>query len=168
MPDPISPPAAVDPVSAVEAARTFEALALALETLFADVGAWVRDSADPSVAVALATVSRRLGEQAVAWRALVPESVLLADARAAAHAAAAAGSVWGAAGVPRPGAGDAERVRLLRSVLADLGAHAAALAVRLSPVADGAAARQASVLAVDLAAADGALAGSAGPVTTDG
>jgi hypothetical protein len=65
-----------------DAAREYTRLAHACEALFAALGSLAPRLAEPAAANAAATLARRLGEAAPQWSALVPESVLLGDARA--------------------------------------------------------------------------------------
>jgi hypothetical protein len=74
----------------VDAARHYPHLARACERLFVALGALAPQLPEPSAAVAASTVSRRLGDAASRWWALVPESVLLAETRDAATVAAGA------------------------------------------------------------------------------
>lgn len=53
------------------------ALATVEGRLFEVVGSWVPGTVDDGLAVAFATVSRELGEHAVWWQEVLPESVLL-------------------------------------------------------------------------------------------
>ena len=128
-----------------DAAVEFTRLAACCEAVFVAAGEAVGGAGEPRVRadpagtdartkVALAGISRRFGLHAAAWAELVPEAVLLADARAAVSPAPA---------VARTPRGVAEALAMLRDDL-----HA--LAARLSPVADGAARRLASVVLADL------------------
>jgi hypothetical protein len=115
--------------SQVDAARHYPHLARACERLFVALGALAPQLPEPSAAVAASTVSRRLGDAASRWWALVPESVLLAETRDAATVAA------GATPDLAPDAAAA------RHAAEELSQELQTLLTRTSPVADAAARR---------------------------
>jgi hypothetical protein len=117
-----------------DAAREYTRLARVCEQLFAALGALAPQLPSPTAAVAAATMARRLGAHAAAWAELVPESVLLEDARAAAPAVPAIEPAWD----PVHAAIDALRADLER------------LLTRTTTVADGAARRVARAMLADL------------------
>jgi hypothetical protein len=116
-----------------DAAGEYTRLAGACEALFAALGA-LAPQLPPSSAVPAATLARRMGAHAAAWAELVPESILLAEARDAAPSVVPIEPAW----VPVHAAIEALR--------RDLGA----LLTRSSPVADGAARRVARAVLADL------------------
>jgi hypothetical protein len=122
-----------------DAVREYTALARSSEALFMALGALAPHLEDARAAVGAATIARRLGAHAAAWQELVPESVLLAEARDAAPAAATVAPEWGAVH---------EAITALR---ADLGR----LLADTSPVADGTARRLAREVLADLEATSG-------------
>jgi hypothetical protein len=65
-----------------DAAREYTRLARWCESLFAATGSLAPRLTTAAATNAAATLARRLGGYAAQWAALVPESVLLADARA--------------------------------------------------------------------------------------
>ncbi|HEX7094448.1 MAG TPA: hypothetical protein VF183_01100 [Acidimicrobiales bacterium] len=71
-----------------DAARGYVDFARRCEALFAALGTVAPRLDDPASTVAAAVLGRQLGLHAAAWSELVPESVLLEDARAAAPARA--------------------------------------------------------------------------------
>jgi hypothetical protein len=121
-------------LGAVDAATELTHLAQAFEHGFRVLGDPAAAGEAPARRIALATASRVLGEHAAGFAALVPESVLLADARAA--------------GAARPVElpGDA------RGLVEALDLLVASLADRAAPVADGALRRHAARVRSDLAA----------------
>ena len=125
----------VDPPALTAAEATFEITLLARRFASA-FAAFAHPGSDAPVGLvaALATASRVLGEHAQTLVALVPESVLLADARAA------------GAAVPIEGAAEP------LGELAALGRALDALVRRARPVADGALLRLATHVGADLAA----------------
>jgi hypothetical protein len=117
-----------------DAVATYAHLAHSSEALFVALGALAPRLDDPAATVAAATLARQLGAHAAAWAELVPESVLLADARAATPGPSGVDAEWGAVH------------RAIDELRADLGA----LLDRTSPVADGAARRLARAVLADL------------------
>jgi hypothetical protein len=69
-----------------DAVALYQRLAGRCDAIFRACGSLALAAADPATTVVLATLSRRAGLHAEAWTGLVPESVLLADVRAAAAA----------------------------------------------------------------------------------
>jgi hypothetical protein len=118
-----------------DAARTYLELARRCQVLFVAAGVAMRADTDPERKPLLATASRHLGDHAGAWEDLVPESVLLADARDAVEA------------LPALPASPEVVVGALRTLSDDLGA----LLARTSPVADAPARRLARIVLADLA-----------------
>jgi hypothetical protein len=117
-----------------DAAQEYTRLARTCESLFVALGALAPSLGPPAAAAAAAQLARRLGAHASAWAELVPESVLLEDARRAAPAAA----------IVEPSiATVVDALTELRSAVADL-------LTRTTEVADGAARRQARSTAADL------------------
>jgi len=113
-----------------DAARGYTELARRCEALFATLGRLAPQLGSDAATVAVATLARRLGRHSAAWAALVPESVLLEDARASAQEAPPVGDGIDAA----LAAVDALRVDLERfltrsSDVADADARALARAV---------------------------------------
>jgi len=68
-----------------DAARGYTELARRCEALFVALGRLAPQLEADEATVAAATLARRLGRHSAAWAALVPESVLLEDARASAR-----------------------------------------------------------------------------------
>jgi hypothetical protein len=108
-----------------DAVRAYTRLADLCEALFAATGELVPQVEATASKAVLAATSRHLGAHAAAWADLVPESVLLADARAAARALGA-GTVDGLT-----------PAELFDRLTADL----EELLARSAPLADGAARR---------------------------
>lgn len=130
-----------------DSARRLGALARVEQRLFAVVGGWVRDAADPALAVVLSTVARHHGGHALDLTALLP-STRDHDPAALVSAPADGDDTWdGVIGETDPTAGIA---CLVDSVLP---VHLAALESWLddaSPVRDGPGIRVvAAVLAED-------------------
>jgi hypothetical protein len=117
-----------------DAVREYTRLSRASESLFVALGELAPRLPDPKATVAAATLARRLGAHAATWAALVPESVLLAEARAATAPLAPID--------PEDGAVH----RAIDALRADL----ETLLTRTSPVADGAARRVAREVMGDL------------------
>jgi hypothetical protein len=117
-----------------DAAAEYRRLAAVCESLFRALGALAPSLPTPQETVAAATLARRLGAHASAWDELVPESVLLEDARRAAPAVPETAPEWpavaaGLAALRRDlrallerttDLADAPARRLARQVLADL------------------------------------------------
>ena len=74
-----------------DAARGYTELTRRCEALFVALGRLAPQLESDAATVAAATLARRLGRHSAAWAALVPESVLLEDARASAQEAAPVG-----------------------------------------------------------------------------
>ena len=128
-----SPPTDPPALTAADTAREFTGLARRFTSAFASFGRWSTTEPAPRRRV-LSTASRILGAHAAEFAALVPESVLLADARDA------------GAAEPIGGAVDA------RTVLEELDRTIAEIAARATPSADGAFLRCAAHARADLAA----------------
>jgi hypothetical protein len=79
-----------------DAVREYSQLAGTTAALFVALGALAPTLPEPRAAIAAATLARRLGSHAAAWAELVPESVLLSDARAAAPDVAPVEAEWAA------------------------------------------------------------------------
>jgi hypothetical protein len=77
-----------------DAAAEYTRLAAASESLFRTLGALAPTLPSPRAVVAAATLARRLGTHAAAWAELVPESVLLDEARRSAPAAPDVAGDW--------------------------------------------------------------------------
>ena len=133
------------PLTARECTRVYATLAWSCEQIFVVAAGWVDSIATPETKVAVAVTARVFGWQAAQWRALVPESVLLEDDRGAAPTRSARDAV-----AALTAAAPARRVDSLRALAATIGDEVGLLTARLSPVSDGAAARLAEFLRVDL------------------
>ena len=138
-------PATSDPLTARDCTRAYATLAWACEEIFRVAASWVDSMEVPESKVAVAVVARVFGWQAAQWRALVPESVLLADDRDAAPTASARRAV-----AELTAAEPARRRESLRALARTIGEEVDLLTARLSPVSDAAAARLADFLRVDL------------------
>jgi hypothetical protein len=142
------------PLTARECARAYATIAWTCEQIF-HVTAGGIDSVDRAeTKVALSVAARVFGWQAEQWRALVPESVLLEDARAAAPTAAARAAV-----AVLTASEPAALTDSLRALVRSMRDEVDLLTARLSPVSDGAATRLAEFLRGDLVRVSGALAG---------
>jgi hypothetical protein len=117
-----------------DAAREYTRLAQACEQLFVALGSLAPQLPSPAAAVAAATMARRLGAHAGAWAELVPESVLLEEARASAPAVPPVEPAWGP----------------VHAAIDSLRADLQLLLTRTSVVADGAARRVARAVLADL------------------
>lgn len=138
-------PATSDPLTARDCTRAYATLAWTCEEIFRVAAGWVDSMEVPESKVAVAVVARVFGWQAAQWRALVPESVLLAGDRDAAPTASARRAV-----AELTAAEPARRRESLRALARTIGEEVDLLTARLSPVSDGAAARLADFLRVDL------------------
>jgi hypothetical protein len=138
-------PASDAPLTARECTRVLATLAWSCEQIFVVAAGWVDSIAAPETKVAVAVTARVFGWQAAQWRALVPESVLLEDDRVAAPTPSARAAV-----AALTAAAPARRVVSLRALTATIGDEVGLLTARLSPVSDGAAARLAEFLRIDL------------------
>jgi hypothetical protein len=117
-----------------DAAREYTRLARASEALFRAMGRLAPELSSPSATIAAATLARRLGAHATTWAELVPESVLLAEARESAPPVPDVAPEWDAVH---------EAIDSLRRDLT-------ALLERTNEVADGAARRLARAVLEDL------------------
>jgi hypothetical protein len=117
-----------------DAAREYTRLARECDALFAALGALAPRLEPDAAANAAAWLARRLGDHATAWAALVPESVLLADARDAAPDVAA---------IDPDVASVLPRLQRLRDDLAEI-------LTRTTEVADAAARREARATGADV------------------
>jgi hypothetical protein len=117
-----------------DAVREYSRLARTSAALFVALGALAPSLPEPRAAIAGATLARRLGAHAASWAHLVPESVLLADARASAPEVAPVAAEWATV---------RQAIDRLRADLEDL-------LSRTSPVADSAARRLAREMLADL------------------
>lgn len=131
------------PLTARDAACELTRLAAAFAAGFAQLADAAATASSPARRVALATASRRLGVHAQDLAALVPESVLLASARAAGEADP----------LERP----ADAGELLSALDAALGA----ILLRATPLADGALVRAGTAMRAELAALAAGLADTA-------
>ena len=138
-------PATGAPLTARECTLAYATLAWTCEQIFAVAARWVDSIEVPESKVAVAVTARLFGWQAVQWRALVPESVLLEDDREAAPTPSARAAVAALCSV-EPGQG----VESLRALAASIGEEVDLLTARLSLVSDGAAARLAEFFRADL------------------
>ncbi|MEO5838675.1 MAG: hypothetical protein ABIQ73_17935 [Acidimicrobiales bacterium] len=132
-------------LTAADTARVFSTVAWSCEQVFVVTAGWLESISSPEAKVSVSVAARVFGWHAAQWRALIPESVLLEDDRAAAPGAAAGESV---AALVR--AKPQERVDALRALAAEMGSEVDLLTARLSPVSDGAATRLATFLQTDL------------------
>ena len=147
-------PATGAPLTARDCTRVYATLAWTCEQIFVVAAGWVDSIEVPESKVAAALAARLFGWQAAQWRALVPESVLLEDDRDAAPTTSARAAV-AALTTAEP----AHRIESLRALAVTIGQEVDLLTTRLSPVSDGAAARLAEFLRVDLERTAGTLEG---------
>ena len=117
-----------------DAVREYTRLARASEAIFVALGSLAPRLPSSADTAAAATLARQMGAHAVAWAELVPESVLLAEARSATE--------------PLPVLDGQEPA--VRAAVASLRADLESLLARTSPTADGAARRLARAVLHDL------------------
>jgi hypothetical protein len=142
------------PLTARECTRTYATLSWTCEQIFLLTASWIDSIDRAETKVAISVAARVFGWQADQWRGIVPESVLLEDARAAAPTPPAR------AAVAALDAADPERrADSLRALVQSLRDEVDLLTARLSPVSDGAATRMAEFLKRDLERVSAALAG---------
>ena len=138
-------PATSDPLTARDCTRAYSTLAWTCEEIFRVAAGWVDSIEVPESKVAVAVAARVFGWQAAQWRALVPESVLLEDDRDAAPTGSARTAVAALAA-----ADPSRRRESLRALVQSIGDEVDLLKARLSPISDGAGARLADFLRLDL------------------
>jgi hypothetical protein len=141
-------------LTAADTARVYSTVAWSCEEIFVVAAGWLDSMPAPEAKVCVSVAARVFGWHAAQWRALVPESVLLEDARGAAPAAAAAAAI-----AELVQAEPTVRVDSLRALAATMRDEVDRLSTRLSPVSDSAAARLATFLHADLDRLAGAPAG---------
>jgi hypothetical protein len=141
-------------LTAADTARVYSTIAWSCEQAFVVAAGWLDSISAPEAKVSVSVAARVFGWHAAHWRALIPESVLLEDARAAAPGAAA-----GKALTDLAEAEPEARLDSLRALAAEMRAEVDLLTARLSPVSDGAATRLAAFLRTDLERLSGTLVG---------
>ena len=134
-----------EPLTARDCTRAYSTLAWTCEQIFRVAAGWVDSVEVPESKVSVAVAARVFGWQAAQWRALVPESVLLENDRRAAPTTSARTAV-----AALTAAAPARRRESLCALVRTIGDEVDLLTARLSPVSDGAAARLADFLRVDL------------------
>jgi hypothetical protein len=143
-----------EPLTARECTRVYATLAWSCEQIFLTTAGWIDSVETAETKIALSIAARVFGWQAEQWRALVPESVLLDDDRAAAPVPAAREAMAALAAADPARRGDS--LRALSETMQD---EVGLLAERLSPVSDGAGARLAEFLRADLGRVSASLTG---------
>lgn len=123
----------------------FTQLAELSEALASRLGGWATDGADPASSAIMGSLSVCLTEHSDWWRAQIPESVLLQDARSAAAGSPRLSEVLARMEVRPP-----DRRAAVVPILDKLVVHLEALAGRMSPVGDGPALRVVRLVLADL------------------
>jgi hypothetical protein len=123
----------------------FTQLAELCERLAGRLGGWSTDGADPSSAGMMSSLAARLTEHAGWWRNLIPESVLLTQARDEASDPARLDAVLSMLDVT-----PSDRKVALASVLAGLASHLVGLFEQLVPVCDAPTRRVIKLVLADL------------------
>jgi len=142
------------PLTAADTARVYSTVAWSCEQVFVVAAGWLDSMPSPEAKVSVSVAARIFGWHAAQWHALIPESVLLEEDRAAAPTAAVRDAVARLART-EPGA----RVDSLRALATQIRTEVDLLTARLSPVSDGAATRLAAFLRIDLERLSGTLVG---------